>query len=128
MSKLLKPISMINMIPLIDIFLVLLVVFMISIPFLLINQLPINLSKTNTAGSNLKKTPSTMLFVDQQGRYFFHPNHFISMSEIQADIKKQHLKKLSIAADKKVRYGAVIQLISFLHETHIQTINLVASS
>lgn len=124
-SSSLKPISMINMIPLIDIILVLLFVFMISIPFLLINQLPINLSKTDTVRSALKETPSTMLFIDQQGRYFFNPHHFVSISEIKAEIKKQEIKKISIAADKNAHYGPVIQLISFLHNIHISSINLV---
>ena len=115
---------MINMIPLIDIFLVLLVVFMISIPFLLTTHLPINLAKTNAGTMHHQKQKT--IYIDATGHYFFKKNKFVSLNDISKTISQEKLNQLSIAADQNVQYQKVIQLIAFLHQHKIQTINLVA--
>ncbi len=117
---------MMNMIPLIDIFLVLLVVFMISIPFLLLNQMSVNLAKTN-AGATHHVTKQKTIYVDASGHYFFTKNNFVSFDDISKTISRGKLNQVSIAADKNVQYQKVIQLIAFLHQNHIQTINLVGT-
>lgn len=113
------------MIPLIDIFLVLLIVFMISIPFLLLNQMSVNLAKTNAGVAHQVQKQKT-IYVDATGHYFFTNNNFLSMNDISKIISQQKLNQLSIAADKDVQYQKVIQLIAFLHDHNIQTINLVS--
>lgn len=117
---------MINMIPLIDIFLVLLIVFMISIPFLLLNQMSVNLAKTN-AGATQQVIKQKTIYVDAAGDYYFSKNNFLSMNDISKIISQEKLNQLSIAADKTVQYQKVIQLIAFLHQNNIQTISLVST-
>ena len=129
MQKPLQPIAMINMIPFIDIILVLLFVFMISIPFLLMNQLPINLAKTNSApAASQQKKIDHIVYIDSMGHYFLKKNDFLSLSKIQQLIQQQHIDNFSIYADAHVQYSSVIRLISFFNQQGVKQINLVSES
>ena len=76
--------SEINVTPLVDVMLVLLVVFIVTAP-LLTNSIPINLPKTEAVAPVEHKDPLVMS-IDDKGKVF------INNDEIQPDLLENHLK------------------------------------
>jgi biopolymer transport protein ExbD len=108
-------ITAINITPLVDIFLVLLIIFMITSSIVTQQQIPVNSPKAAHAGS---KAPEAMgLVIDKDGKLYLDG---ISMDSIAIS---QHLKKFSsqnsdfqvlIAADRDLIYQKVVNAIDLV--------------
>jgi len=105
--------SEINVTPLVDVMLVLLVVFIITAPLLAPQSLKINLPKTEAAQQN-DKPQRVSLMVGANGDIELEQKH-ISDSSL-ADILHQRATnpqfQLQIEADKVVPYGRVAELMA----------------
>src|SRR5688572_7470014 len=111
------PMSDINMTPLIDVMLVLLVIFMITAP-LMTTSLKLDLPKT-AAGTPSEAPQFIALAVDAQGRHFFGDEaiDFAALKEkVAAAAVRNPQLEVQLRADRQVPYGAIAELIGMVQE------------
>jgi biopolymer transport protein TolR len=127
-----KQIAQINVVPMIDVMLVLLVIFMVTAPFINPGQVDLpSVSKT-------AQTPSQPLevIIKESGEYVLRnraaggDERNVSKSNLAAEIAKLHRampdQPVVIAADKNVRYEEVMNTMSMLQNAQITRIGLLA--
>lgn len=117
----------INVTPLVDVMLVLLVIFMITAP-LMLNGIKLELPKTKEVNPvNLNNTQVILSFSKDEQYYLGKDK--ILVNEIVPEIRKQFTSNktetLFLRADYTLSYGKVAKLISFLKKNGINQIALV---
>lgn len=120
-------ISDINVTPLVDVMLVLLIIFMVTAP-LMLNGIKLDLPKTKEVNPiNLNATQVILSF--SKGEDYFLGKDKILANEIIPEIKKQFknnkTETLFLRADYALPYGKVARLMSFLKRGGINQISLV---
>ena len=121
------PISEINVTPLVDVMLVLLVIFMISAP-LMFSGINLKLPKTKKV-NNLKLTQKqVILSVSPAGELFLGDTKYVE-SEISqfilSQFKEFKTEVLYLRADYSLEYGKIAKLVSKLKNSGITNIALV---
>ena len=123
-----QPMSDINMTPLIDVMLVLLVIFMITAP-LLTSSLKLDLPKTEGTQPPAGAPSSLALAVDAEGALF------LDDAPITADALRQRVAEaaranaqaeVQLRADRRVPYGRVAELIGLIQQAGLNRIAFVA--
>ena len=120
-------ISDINVTPLVDVMLVLLIIFMVTAP-LMLNGIKLDLPKTKEVNPiNLSATQVILSFSKSED-YFLGKDKILA-NEILPEIKKQFksnkTETLFLRADFNLPYGKVAKLMSFLKRGGIHQISLV---
>jgi biopolymer transport protein ExbD len=110
-------ISGINVTPLVDVVLVLLVIFMITAPTLYQNALKVQLPQAQTGEDQAKNT--LQILMDQEGKITVGGKNY-SLDELNAHVKSTHPQSSIILADKKVEHGKVITVIDMLKADGVQ--------
>ena len=120
--------SEINVTPLVDVMLVLLVVFIVTAP-LLTNTIPINLPKTDSVAPVEQKDP-LVVSIDGQGKLF------INKDEIQPDLLETNLKaakekapdvRVQLQADNGVNYGEVARAMASIERAGITKLSVITA-
>ncbi|AKT31232.1 biopolymer transporter ExbD [Pseudomonas syringae pv. actinidiae] len=120
--------SEINVTPLVDVMLVLLVVFIVTAP-LLTNSIPINLPKTESVAPVEQKDP-LVVSIDGQGKLF------INKDEIQPDLLETNLKaakqkapdvRVQLQADNDVNYGEVARAMASIERAGITKLSVITA-
>lgn len=118
--------SEINVTPLVDVMLVLLVVFMITAPMMQ-QGIDIQLPKTATAGIETRSEP--LVITIKSNRTILIGETHVEMSAINGKIKgifkTRSDKQVYIKADRKVDYGVVAEVIADVKAAGIQNVGLV---
>ena len=121
-----QPMSDINMTPLIDVMLVLLVIFMITAP-LMTSSLKLDLPKTDAAQPS--DTPQFIsVALDRDGRYFYGDEAVDAAAfaaRIATAAKKNPQTEVQLRADKAVPYGRVAELIGIVQKAGLSRIGFV---
>jgi biopolymer transport protein TolR len=132
MARARKQVAQINVVPLIDVMLVLLVVFMITAPF--INPGQVDLPSVGQTS----QTPSLPLevIIKESGEYLLRDRagdgseRRVAKSRLAAEILDLHRARpdqpVVIAADKNVRYEEVMNTMTVLQNARISRIGLLA--
>ncbi len=122
-----QPMSDINMTPLIDVMLVLLVIFMITAP-LMTSSLKLDLPKTDAAQPS--ETPQFIaVALDRDGRYFFGDeavDEAAFAKRVAAAAKHNPQTEVQLRADRGVAYGRVAELIGIVQKAGLTRIGFVA--
>jgi biopolymer transport protein ExbD/biopolymer transport protein TolR len=122
-----QPMSDINMTPLIDVMLVLLVIFMIAAP-LMTSSLKMELPRAKGATPN-EATEALTLGVTSDGRFFAGPDA-LSRDDLvrllQASAKREPVPDVLVRADKRVPYGRVAELIGLAQDAGLTHIGFLA--
>jgi len=118
--------SEINVTPLVDVMLVLLVVFIITAPLLAPQSLKINLPKTAAVAHDDKPQP-VRLTIDAQGNIAMNESHMSDegLSETLKQRAVDPLFQLQIEADKKVPYGRVAELMAIAQRAGVAKLSFV---
>ncbi|WP_419173006.1 biopolymer transporter ExbD [Halobacteriovorax sp.] len=121
------PMSEINVTPLVDVMLVLLVIFMITAP-LMLNGIELTLPKTKEVNvMNLSSSQVVLSFTNSEE--FYVGKDKILMAELikVLNMKLQETKSqtLFLRADYQLEYGKVAKLMSYLKSNNINNIALV---
>jgi biopolymer transport protein ExbD len=120
--------SEINVTPLVDVMLVLLVVFIVTAP-LLTNSIPINLPKTESVAPIEQKAP-LVVSIDDKGKVF------INKDEIQPDLLEPTLKaaktkdaevRVQLQADNGVNYGEVARAMASIERAGITRLSVITA-
>ena len=120
--------SEINVTPLVDVMLVLLVVFIVTAP-LLTNSIPINLPKTDSVAPVEQKDP-LVVSIDDKGKVF------INKDEVQPDVLEFNLKsakakdpevRVQLQADNGVNYGEVARAMASIERAGITKLSVITA-
>jgi biopolymer transport protein ExbD/biopolymer transport protein TolR len=123
------PMSDINMTPLIDVMLVLLVIFIITAP-LMTSSLKLDLPKTDSG------TPSSVprfiaLAIDADGKLFFgdEPLAREALAQRVTQAAKDNPQlEVQLRADQKVAYGQVAEVIALIQKAGLNRIGFVTEA
>jgi biopolymer transport protein ExbD len=122
--------SEINVTPLVDVMLVLLVVFIVTAPLLAPQSLKVNLPRTTAVSQETRKPAAVRLMIDAQGRIEMDKQ---VMTDVQlAVILKQRATdpqfQMQIEADKLVPYGRVAELMAIAQRSGVSKLSFVTIS
>ncbi len=124
-----RVISEINVTPLVDVMLVLLIVFMVAAPLMTVG-VPIELPKTEAKQMNTSTEPLT-ISVQSDGKLFLQETE-IAEAELAAKLmaiaKNGFEEQLFVRADTNVTYGAVMNVMGLLNGAGYKKIGLVTST
>ena len=108
-------INEINVTPLVDVMLVLLVIFMVASIYIVKDAIEVDLPKAASAGEALETTLS--IVIDREGRLYLNgrptPDDVIAQACSQASSKDANAQAI-IAADQNVKHGDVIRVIDLI--------------
>ena len=125
------PVANINVTPLVDVMLVLLVIFMVTAPMLQ-QGVDVNLPKATT-GALAGSEEQVVMSIDKNKKIFVGAKNELVLDEIVKkmpailDAKKDGERKVYIKADKDIDYGFVMKVMGKLHEAGIDKIGLVSA-
>ena len=123
------PMSDINMTPLIDVMLVLLVIFIITAP-LMTSSLKLDLPKTDSATPT--SAPSFIaLAINADGKLFFGDEALTRDSlatRVAAAAKANPQLEVQLRADQKVPYGQVAELLALIQKAGLSRIGFVTEA
>jgi biopolymer transport protein ExbD len=118
--------SEINVTPLVDVMLVLLVVFIVTAPLLAPQSLKINLPKTTAVSQDTKRV-AVRLTVDAGGSIQLD-NQALTDVQLSATLKQRAADaqfQLQIEADKMVPYGRVAELMAIAQRSGVSRLSFV---
>jgi len=128
-----SPVSEINMTPLIDVMLVLLVIFIITAP-LIGSSLKLDLPKADGAPAS-DSTPFVALAIDAQGRLYLGEAVLDAKTEreqiaqrVRAAAQRDPATEVQLRADSSVPYGRVAELIGWVQAAGVSRIGFVTEA
>tara|TARA_R110002072_G_scaffold1989_2_gene16285 strand:- start:11480 stop:11896 length:417 start_codon:yes stop_codon:yes gene_type:complete len=123
-------ISEINVTPLVDVMLVLLVIFMVTAP-LMLNGIKLDLPKTKEVNPMNLTTEQVVLSMTTNGNFFIGKDKVLKdelVKIISEKFKERKLDTLFLRADYSIDYGSVAKVMSQLRSGGIEKISLVTES
>jgi biopolymer transport protein ExbD len=116
----------INMTPLVDVMLVLLIIFIITVPVM---KHSVNVDLPRASSQPQDPKPATVrLSVDAQGTYFWNENRIDDQDlprMLKVEAAKEPQPELHIRGDKEVRYERVAQLMSAAQQSGLRKIGFI---
>jgi biopolymer transport protein TolR len=125
-SKRAAPMADLNMIPFIDVMLVLLVIFMVAAP-LLTTGVPVDLPKTGASQLNIEQKPISIT-IDERGQIFLQEKETrieTLAAEITAIAKQGYDERIYVRGAAQVNYGRVGEVMGVLQKAGFTKIGLV---
>jgi len=120
------PLSEINIIPLVDVMLVLLIIFMITAPMMQ-HGMNIDIPKVTTKPLPTKDEPQ-ILNITKDQRLILNEKK-LAVKDLKAAIQllfsNKSTKEIYLRADKEVPYGFVVSCMGLIREAGIEKINIV---
>jgi biopolymer transport protein TolR len=117
----------INVTPLVDVMLVLLIIFMIAAP-MLHQGVEVALPKANAANLPLRVQDPLVISIDRNGRVYLRESA-VETDELVARIKSQIAARgddtVFLKGDRDVPYGKVIEVLDVLHQGGIVHVGMV---
>lgn len=118
----------INVTPLVDVMLVLLVIFMVTAPMMQ-SGIEVNLPAAET-----RANPSTdgLVLSISKDRYIYIEDKVIALPLLETSVKNYFVgrdkKVVFIKADKDVPYGSVIEVMDVLKKAGIETVGMIVEA
>lgn len=116
----------INVVPYIDVMLVLLIIFMITAP-LLAQGIKIDLPQADSQPVNIDDPETLVVTVDRRGTYFLDDRK-IALSELSTKVTKimqiRPNTPVLVRGDRRVDYGKVVAVMSVLQQAGAPTVGL----
>jgi len=118
-------ISDINITPMVDVILVLLVIFMVTANFLKKESININLPQVAAADPNIKE--SKQIAVTKDGKFYLEGNQVTEealVNEMTREAKYRPNMRVTLSADENLSYGSVSKLMGLLRKCGVTKIAL----
>src|ERR1700730_7755371 len=114
--------SEINIVPLVDVVLVLLIIFMLTAHVMEFG-LEVDVPKVKQTRDSVKELP--VISIRRNGEYYLNDKP-VNINEIKSEVQKRfaHADAVYLRADKGVIWDAMAQMVSALNEAHLK-INVV---
>jgi biopolymer transport protein TolR len=127
-----RPVAEINVIPYIDVSLVLLIIFMITTP-LLQTGIEVDLPQAQSKTVQSDNTLPVMVSVDAQGSYFLNTNGTDNQSvdaedlvvKIAAILRHKPNTKVLVRGDSSVNYGKIVIVMAALKQAGVPNVGLM---
>ena len=121
------PMAEINVTPMVDVMLVLLIIFMVTAPLLTVG-VPIELPKTEAQQLEGDKEPLT-ISVDPEGRIFLQDTE-LKIDEVvpklTAIAKNGYDERIFVRGDRRVNYGVVMRVMGTISAAGFRRIALIS--
>ena len=120
----------INITPLVDIMLVLLIIFIITAPLIRPTQLNINLPSTGSVASQPNTAEKLEVGLDAQGHVFFNGQSLsdADLSDRLNRVEKAQDTKVSLVIDQTLAYQRVAEIMVLLQQSGLNRISFVLNS
>ncbi|MBW1613034.1 MAG: protein TolR [Deltaproteobacteria bacterium] len=119
-------ISDINVTPLVDVMLVLLIIFMVTAP-MMIHGVKVNLPRTESKSIKSKEDPLILSITKK--RLIFIEDYNVTFNALKGKLKKivanRARKEILLQADKDVPYGFVMKVMSQVKEAGITKVGMI---
>lgn len=138
-SSSLKPMSEINVVPYIDVMLVLLVIFMITAP-MLTQGVTVDLPKAASANLKTSDREPIIVSVDQRGDFFLNcsttpelamePQALMVRVAAELELAKQSNQpiRVLVKGDQNVPYGKVVEAMALLKQAGSEQVGLMTET
>jgi biopolymer transport protein TolR len=124
-----EPMSQINVTPLVDVMLVLLIVFMVTAPLLTVG-VPVELPQTQAPPINEPKEP-LVITVNREGAVFIQETA-VPIDDLTAKLQAitggNPESVLYVRGDKEINYGRVLEIMSLVTAAGFRKVSLVAEA
>ncbi len=120
----------INVTPLVDVMLVLLIIFMVTAPML---HTGISVALPKTATTNLRSNPEDpiVLSISKDGLYYINETPVargLLRDRLRAILRGRKEKAVLLKADRGLSYGTVIETLDLLNRMGIESLGLMTDS
>lgn len=130
-----KPIAEINVVPYIDVTLVLLIIFMITAP-LVQTGVDVDLPQADTEAVDQKNDPPVIVSIDKNGQYFIDIGENendpvdaeVLLYRVAAVLRNKPKTQVYIRGDHSVSYGKVVTVMAALKNAGVPSVGLMTSS
>ncbi|HAQ48489.1 MAG: protein TolR [Glaciecola sp.] len=127
-----KPVSEINVVPYIDVMLVLLIIFMVTAP-LVTQGVKVDLPQADAQPIEQEEIPPLIASMDKSGLYYLNigdtPKQALTRPDIQAlvqaEMANNPTRPVVIKADGAVSYNQIIQLMVILQNAGVPSVGLM---
>ncbi|WP_061929354.1 protein TolR [Aureimonas sp. AU22] len=122
------PMAEINMTPMVDVMLVLLIIFMVAAPLMTVG-VPLELPKTNAKALSAQKQPIT-ISVQRGGEIFLQETPVAAeavVEQLKAIAEAGYEERIFLRADSAADYGTVMRVMSRISAAGFKNIGLVTS-
>ncbi len=124
-----KPMSQINVVPYIDVMLVLLVIFMVTAPML---QQGVQVDLPKVAANpleNQKPEDLIVVTVDKEGRFSLDTGKFLDSEALRGELIKRlasrEQNEAYVRGDRTIHYGRVVQAMVILQDAGVEKVGLI---
>ena len=118
--------SDINVTPLVDVMLVLLIIFMVTAPMMM-QGVEVNLPQT--VAKNIKTREDPLIMTINKKREIFLEDHQITLEDLEVKVKTifryRRDKEILLRADREIPYGFVIKVISGVKRAGIDKLGMI---
>jgi biopolymer transport protein TolR len=125
-----RPMSEINVTPMVDVMLVLLIVFMVAAPLLTVG-VPVDLPKAQAPAINENKEP-LVVTVNAEGKIFLQEtvldNDDTLVPRLQAITHNNPEASIYVRGDRAINYGRVLEVMSMISAAGFTKVSLVAET
>jgi biopolymer transport protein TolR len=131
-----RPIAEINLVPYIDVMLVLVVILMVTTP-LLTQGVDVSLPQESSQAINPDQPNPIIVTVNRQGELFLNnaqPNKPLATQQLLAQVAAELLvnpdspRQVLVRGDQYVAYGNVVRVMALLQQTGVKQIGLLTQS
>jgi biopolymer transport protein TolR len=120
----------INVTPLVDVMLVLLVTFIITAP-MLTNTINVNLPDTQPTFQQKQPEKPTVISVDEAGKIYIDKEGY-PIVEVEAELIKRKTEnpeiRLNLNADEKVNYGVIAKVMAAIERAGIDKLSFISEN
>jgi len=121
-----RTLSEINVTPLVDVMLVLLIIFMVTAP-MLHEGLDVNLPQVQ--GETVSGETSTIIITINSEGYIYVDGEITALSDLKGEIERTVImwpdKKVLLKADQNISYGYVMEVMSVLRRAGVVDVGMV---
>src|ERR1700712_1211279 len=122
-----RPLAEINVTPMVDVMLVLLIIFMVTAP-LLTSGVPVDLPKVSAKPVNSDAEPLTVS-VNAEGKIYLQDQELAMpelVTKLQAISQNNNDRRIFVRGDKSVSYGTILQVMGTITEGGFTKVALLA--
>ena len=120
----------INVAPLVEVMLVLIIIFMITVPVLNVG-VPVDLPKTKATSLNDTKTPPVVISIDKESRLYIEEAE-ISLNDLinklPAILENNKSDTIYIRGDKNLQYGEVMKIMGIIASSGACKVSLISET
>jgi biopolymer transport protein ExbD len=117
-----------NVTPLVDVMLVLLVIFIVTAPMIVPQSMKINLPKTQAVAQQ-DQAKNAQLIIEANGQLTFQGNA-VNDKQLESELKEQSSTpqfQLQVSADKAVPYGRVAEIMAIAQSSGVTKMSFVSA-